>query len=138
MRSLSERLDNEGEIPKLREPRNLNEPSPHEAPFELDDATPLSQSLGDFLTEPAYAGKDANPDLVIQHVRNEELTAWISRYNTNEEPAYVLTCWGWDHRMHFEITKETAINVVEQASKSPIWLFDISDDGLLEELTGGL
>lgn len=132
MSSLSERLNNEGEIPELREPEDADNPEPDEAPFELKEARPLSQSLGDFLTEPTWAGEDANPDVVLQHGQNPELTVWIARFGNSGEDAYVLTCWGWEHQMHFDVPKQTVTDVIEQASESPYWTFDIPDDVLLE------
>lgn len=132
MPSLSERLNNEDEIPKLREPNDPDNPSPEFAPFELKEARPLSQALGDYLTEPTWAGEDANPDVVLQHGDNPEVTVWIARFRTSEGFAYILTCWGWDHQMHFEVPKETVADVIEQASGSAYWTFDITNDELLE------
>lgn len=134
MSSLSDRLNTEDEIPKLREPDDLDNPDPMYAPFELKKARPLSQAIGDYLTEPTWAGEDANPDLVLQHVQNPEVTVWIARYRTSHGFAYVLTCWGWNHQMHFDVPKETVADVIEQASSSHYWTFDITNDELLENL----
>lgn len=138
MQSLSNRLNTEGDVPSLREPDDLNTPNPAHAPFELESARPLSQTLGDYLTEPSWAGEDANPDIVLQHIRNQELTVWIARFDTATDPAYVLTCWDADIRFHFDVSRETLVSVLEQASASPIWLFKISDNDLLETLVNNL
>jgi hypothetical protein len=138
MSSLSDRLNTEGETPTLREPDDLDNPNHEYAPFELEAARPLSQALGDYLTEPHWAGEDAEPDVVLQHAQNPELTVWIARYRASEGSAYVLTCWGWDHKMHFDVPKETVADVVEQASDSAYWTFDITDDELLERFVEDL
>jgi len=40
--------------------------------------------------------------------------------------------------MHFDVPKETVADVVEQASDSPYWTFDITDDELLENFVEDL
>ena len=138
MSKISERLDNEGEIPDLQEPEDPDNPDPNKAPFELKEARPLSQALGDYLTVDTRVGEDANPDVVLHYKKSPELTAWITRYRSSHGVAYVLTCWGWDHQMYFEVPKETIVDVIEQTSESPYWTFDIPDDELLENFIEAL
>ena len=132
MASLSDRLNTEEEVPQLREPDDLDNPSPDYAPFKLKEARPLSQSLGDHLTEPTWAGEDANPDVVLQHGQNPELTVWIARYRCSDGFAYVLTCWDFERQIHFDVPKQTVADVIEQASGCPYWTLDIPDEELLE------
>lgn len=46
--------------------------------------------------------------------------------------------WGWEHQMHFDVPEETVADVIEQASGSPYWTFDIPDDELLERFVEAL
>lgn len=132
MPSLSDRLNNEGPSPTLREPDDLDNPSPEFAPFHLEGARPLSQSLGDYLTEPTWAGDDANPDVVLQHSQNGELTVWIARFRNSFGFAYIITCWDWERQFHFEVPEETVGDIIKQAAESHYWSFDITSDELLE------
>jgi len=61
MPKLSERLNNEGEIPDLHEADDHGNPSPGLAPFELEEARPLSRALGEYLTEPTRSRGDGDP-----------------------------------------------------------------------------
>ena len=133
MTDLASRLNTEGDVPDLHEPDDLDNPSSDYAPFELDEARPISQRLGEYLTEPTYSRGDGEPVVVLQHSENPELTVWISRYSCSDGFAYVVTCWGWDHQLYFEVPRGTVTDVIEQASGSAYWTLDITNSDLLEE-----
>lgn len=136
--SKTDRLNTEDEFPQLRKPDDLDNPSPEYAPFALEEARPLSQALGDYLTHPGLAGDDANADVVLQHSRNAELTVWIARFSSEKGTAYIMTCWGIHHEMHFDVPKDTVADVIEQAADDICWTLDIVDDDLRERFVDAL
>lgn len=132
MTTLSNRLNTDGEIPGLQQPDDPDNPTLEEAPFPLDEARPLSRQIGDMLASGSFHNEGTNPDIAIEHRRNPELFVWIVHFSTSQGETYILSCWGLEHQMYFEVPRETAQDVLRQAIDSHIWRVAMNSEDIID------
>jgi len=137
-----EHLAQRNDMAVLKEADDRQRPSTDVAPFELEEAYPLADRVGTYLTSPNLVrDDDGDPLLVLNHTTNPELTVWVNRYLTAESTSrefFVLSCHDHDKAFYYEVPQDTVESVLRQAMDDVYWGIGSLNDDLLEALLDGI